>query len=132
MLVAYVTRFTSYQVRSSAAAFSQIDVQVEEAARASGANTLVTWRRIILPLLAAGLAAGAGLVFLTSISELTVSSLLYSADAKTIGVVIFSYEQAGYSNLSTAASTLVLFVYAIVGILALLGHRILKRRVGAR
>lgn len=130
LLVAYVTRFTFYQVRSSAAAFGQIDRQVEEAARASGAGTMATWRRVMVPLLTAGLMAGAGLVFLTAISELTVSSILYSARSKTIGVVIFSYEQAGYSNLSTAASTLVLLVYAIVGVLAVVLHSVVKHRVG--
>lgn len=132
LLVAYVTRFTFYQVRSSSAAFSQIDRQIEEAARSSGAGTFATWRRIMVPLLLSGLAAGAGLVFLTAVSELTVSSILYSANAKTIGVVIFSFEQAGYSNLSTAASTVVLVVYALVGLLGLVLHSYFKRRTGGK
>jgi iron(III) transport system permease protein len=132
LLVAYVTRFTFYQVRSSAAAFSQLDPSIEEAARASGAGTLTTWRRILLPLLTTGLLGGAGLVLLTSLSELTVSSILYSASSKTIGVVIFGFEQAGYSNLSTAASTVVLLIYAVVGAAGYTLQRLLRRRIGAR
>lgn len=132
LLVAYVTRFTFYQVRSSAAAFSQLDPSIEEAARASGAGTWTTWRRILLPLLTTGLVGGAGLVLLTSLSELTVSSILYSADSKTIGVVIFGFEQAGYSNLSTAASTVVLLIYAVVGVAGYLLQRVLRRRIGTR
>jgi iron(III) transport system permease protein len=132
LLVAYVTRFTFYQVRSSAAAFSQLDPSIEEAARASGAGTLTTWRRILLPLLVTGLVGGAGLVLLTSLSELTVSSILYSADSKTIGVVIFGFEQAGYSNLSTAASTVVLLIYAAVGAAGYTLQRLLRRRIGSR
>jgi iron(III) transport system permease protein len=132
LLVAYVTRFTFYQVRSSAAAFSQLDPSIEEAARASGAGTLTTWRRILLPLLVTGLVGGAGLVLLTSLSELTVSSILYSADSKTIGVVIFGFEQAGYSNLSTAASTVVLLIYGAVGAAGYTLQRLLRRRIGSR
>lgn len=132
LLVAYVTRFTFYQVRSSAAAFSQLDPSIEEAARASGAGVLTTWRRILVPLLITGLLGGAGLVLLTSLSELTVSSILYAADSKTIGVLIFGFEQAGYSNLSTAASTVVLIIYAIVGIGGYAAQRLLRRRVGSR
>lgn len=131
MLVAYVTRFTFYQVRSSAAAFSQLHPALEEAARASGAGTFTTWRRILLPLLTTGLLAGAGLVLLTSLSELTVSSILYSAQAKTIGVVILSFEQAGYSNLSTAASTLVLLIYAAVAVVGYVAQRLLRKRIGS-
>lgn len=132
ILVAYVTRFTFYQVRSSSAAFSQLDPSIEEAARASGASALTTWRRILLPLITTGLLGGAGLVLLTSLSELTVSSILYSADSKTIGVLIFGFEQGGYSNLSTAASTVVLLIYAVVALVGYLVQRLLRQRIGAR
>ena len=73
-----------------------------------------------------------GLVLLTSLSELTVSSILYSADSNTIGVVIFGFEQAGYSNLSTAASTVVLLIYAAVGAAGYTLQRLLRRRIGTR
>lgn len=119
ILIAYVTRFTFYQVRSSAAALAQLSPSLDEAARASGATPLAVWTRILLPLMVPGIAGGAALVLLTTLSELTVSSLLYSASAKTIGVVIFSYQQAGDLNFATAAATLVLVAYAGVGALAL-------------
>jgi len=52
-------------------------------------------------------------VLLTSLTELTVSSLLYSAGSKTVGVVIFSYDQGGFTTLSTAASTIVVLVFVV-------------------
>ncbi len=119
ILIAYVTRFTFYQVRSSAAALAQLGPSLDEAARASGAGPMAVWGRILLPLMAPGIAGGAALVLLTALSELTVSSLLYSASSKTIGVVIFSYQQAGDVNYATAAATLVLGAYPAVGVLAL-------------
>ncbi|MGH3099010.1 MAG: ABC transporter permease [Streptosporangiales bacterium] len=132
ILVGYVTRFTFYQVRSSAASLAQLDPAVEEAARASGAGPVTVWRRIIVPLIAAGIAAGAVLVLLKAMSELTVSSILYSAGAKTVGVVIFSFQQAGYANLATAASTLVLVAYAVVGLALLVARALWRRRVRSR
>ena len=49
---------------------------MEEAAQVSGAGMWVKWRKILLPLLLPGITGGAILVFLTSLTELTVSSLL--------------------------------------------------------
>lgn len=132
ILVGYVTRFTFYQVRSSAASLAQLDPAVEEAARASGAGPVTVWRRVILPLIASGVTAGAVLVLLKAMSELTVSSILYSAGAKTVGVVIFSFQQAGYANLATAASTLVLLAYAAVGLALLVARTLWRRRVRSR
>lgn len=126
--VAYVTRFTFYEVRSASATFAQLGPSVEEAARASGAGPVTAWRRILLPLAFQGLAAGAGLVLLTSLAELTVSSVLYSAQAKTIGVVIFSFQQAGNSNLANAGSALVLAVYAVAGGVGYTASVMLRRR----
>jgi len=113
ILIAYVARFTFYQVRGSVAALSQVDPAVEEAARASGAKPWVVWRRVVIPLILGGTLSGAGLVLLTSLTELTVSSLLYSAGSKTVGVVIFSYDQGGFTTLSTAASTIVVLVFVV-------------------
>lgn len=128
ILVAYITRFTFYQVRSSAAALSQIDPSVEEAARASGAGTVEVWRRVMLPLIGTGIAAGALLVLVTALAELTVSSILYSEGSETIGVMIFSFQQAGYLNYATAAGTLVLIAYAAIGLIGLIGRSLWRRK----
>ncbi|MCI2252786.1 iron ABC transporter permease [Domibacillus sp. PGB-M46] len=113
LLIAYVTRFFVLQVRGSYTALLQVDPSMEEAAKVSGAYGWVKWRRILLPLLFPGLAGGALLVFLMVLTELTVSSLLWSTGSETIGVVIFNYEQAGYTTYSTAfASVLVLAILA--------------------
>ncbi|WP_050180099.1 ABC transporter permease [Domibacillus robiginosus] len=113
LLIAYVTRFFVLQVRGSYTALLQVDPSMEEAARVSGAHGWTRWRRILLPLLFPGLAGGALLVFLMVLTELTVSSLLWSTGSETIGVVIFNYEQSGYTTYSTAfASVLVLAILA--------------------
>jgi iron(III) transport system permease protein len=80
---------------------------------------------VVLPLIAPAAAAGAILVFLTAFSELTVSALLWSAGAETVGVVVFSLEQAGESV--AAAAVAVLVVAVTLGLM--LGASALTRRL---
>lgn len=129
LFIAYVTRFLVLQVRGSYTAFLQIDPSMEEAARTSGAAGWVKWRRILLPLLFPGILSGALLVFLMALTELTVSSLLWSSGSETVGVVIFGYEQAGYSTYSTAFSTVLVLGILLGGALFMLLGKLWDRKV---
>lgn len=125
LFIAYGCRFLILQIRAGITAFQQIDPAMEEAAQAAGAGTWRKWRSILLPLLLPGLISGGMLVFLMSLTELTVSALLYSTGTQTIGVTIFSFEQAGSTLYSTALSSLIVFlVLAGGGLLLLLQRRI--------
>ncbi|MDE5413996.1 ABC transporter permease [Alkalihalobacterium chitinilyticum] len=120
LFIAYVTRFMILQVRGSMTAMSQIAPSMEEAAHVSGASGFSKWRFIMLPLLLPGLLSGAFLVLLTALTELTVSALLWSSGSETIGLMIFNFEQAGYTTYSTAFSTVI--VITMLGLaLVLLG-----------
>ncbi|RYM00260.1 iron ABC transporter permease [Sporolactobacillus sp. THM7-7] len=110
LFIAYFTRFLILQVRGSMTAILQVDSSIEEAARVSGTNGWAKWRRILIPLYTPGILSGAFLVFLTALTELTVSALLYSAQSETIGVVIFGFEQAGYTTYSTAFSSFIVLL----------------------
>ena len=76
------------------------------------------WRRVLVPLLSRNVLASAFLIFVSSLTELTLSSMLASADTKTIGLTIFNFQQGGEYNLSAAMSTLVVVLilagYALV------------------
>ncbi|MFD0676790.1 MULTISPECIES: ABC transporter permease [unclassified Paenibacillus] len=112
LFIAYVCRFLILQVRASITAFMQIDVSMEEAAHIFGANGWRKWAFVLLPLLLPGLLSGAFLVFLTALTELTVSALLWSSGSQTIGVTIFNFEQAGDTVYSTALSSLIVVLIA--------------------
>ena len=117
ILVAYIARFLVLSLRTTVAGYRQIDRALAEAAAIAGARL---WRRIatvILPLAAPAVAAGAILVFLTALNELTVSALLWSSGNETLGVVVFSLEQGGDGTLSAALSVLV--VLATLGLMGL-------------
>ena len=69
------------------------------------------------------------LVFLTALTELTVSSLLWSSGSETIGVVIFSYEQAGFSTYPTAISSMIVLSILMFGILYMFLKKMWEKRV---
>nr|WP_281269103.1 ABC transporter permease subunit [Bacillus taeanensis] len=129
LFIAYMTRFLILQMRAGIVAFSQIDLSIEEAARTSGTNGFIKWKKVLLPLLLPGVLSGAFLVFLTALTELTVSALLWSSKSQTIGLVIFNFEQAGYSTYSTAfSSVVVLLIIVGFGLLILL-QKVWQRKV---
>ncbi|WP_245996905.1 ABC transporter permease [Brevibacillus invocatus] len=129
ILIAYVTRFLILQVKSSTVSIMQVGREVEEAARISGGRFWTRWSRILLPLYAPGMLTGLFLVFLTAFTELTISSLLWSSGAQTIGVVIFGFEQAGSTTLSTALSTMIVAVILLLLAAGGLWKRYWQRRV---
>lgn len=118
LYIAYFTRFLILQIRGSVTSLLQIDVAMEDAARTSGASSYIKWRKVLIPLILPGILSGAFLVFLTALTELTVSSLLWSSGSETIGLVIFNFEQAGYTTHSTALSTIIILLI-LVGFLAI-------------
>ncbi|SDH94554.1 iron(III) transport system permease protein [Alteribacillus persepolensis] len=128
LFIAYSTRFMILQVRGSAAAFMQVGASMEEAAHVFGARGSVKWIKIMVPLILPGMLTGAFFVFLTSLTELTVSSLLWSAGHETIGVMIFNFEQAGYTTHSAALSSIVVMIFLAGFVFMMCGQTIWKKR----
>ena len=67
-------------------------------------------RDIVLPLIKPGLVSGWVLVFMPAFRELTMSVLLWSQGAETLGVAIYNMQDAGYSQIAAALSTVVLLI----------------------
>lgn len=110
ILYAYLARFLVLAVRPTVSGFHQIDRALEEAAQVAGAGLFARLRGIVFPLVAPAAMAGGLLIFMTAFGELTVSALLWSSGAETIGVVMFSFEQAGDSKYAAAISAVTVAV----------------------
>ncbi len=113
ILVAYLSRFLLLALRPVTNALQQLDPSLDEAARMSGARFTRRLATVILPLVAPSAVAGGMMVFLTAFNELTVSALLWSSGAETVGVVLFSLEQAG-DTVSAAAVAVIAVVVTLV------------------
>lgn len=117
ILMAYLSRFLTLALKPTIAGMQQSERAYEEVAVILGASLLTRLATVVVPLVAPAAAAGGLLVFLTAFNELTVSALLWSTGAETLGVVVFSLEQSGESTY--AAAVAMLTVVATVGLMLL-------------
>lgn len=124
ILVAYLSRFMLLALRPVANALRQIDPSLDEAARMSGARYARRVATVIMPMVAPSAIAGGMLVFLMAFNELTVSALLWSSGSETVGVVLFSLEQAG-DGVSAAA-------VAVIAVVVTLSMMLLANRLASR
>lgn len=118
LLVAYLGRFLSLALRPAEAALSASDPALDEAARIHGISPLRRMLGIAGPAALPAAAAGALVIFMTAINELTLSALLWSAGTETIGVQIFSLQYEGNSTAAAALSVLALGTVAILVLIA--------------
>lgn len=124
ILVAYLMRFVALALKPVDVALAQIPPSLVEAAAAAGAGPLRRLLTIVAPLVAPASAAGALLVFMSAFNELTVSALLWSSRNETLGVILFSLEEAG---LSTQAAAIAMVTVAVVVVLLLVLDRLGQR-----
>ena len=121
IVAAYASRFVALALRPVIASLALSDPAVEDAARLCGAGLWTRMHAILLPATAPAICAGGLLVFLLAVNELTVSAILWSQGTETIGVLLFSYEEAG---LAPQAAVVALAACAIVTLAMLLLDRL--------
>jgi iron(III) transport system permease protein len=117
IVFAYLARFLPLALKPPLAAMAVLARDQEEASALDGANAWQRLRHIIVPNLLPAAAAGALLVFLLGFNELTVSALLWTAGTETLGVALFSLEDAGLGGEAAAigvSATLVVGVLIFV------------------
>ena len=110
ILCAYVMAFVAIVVQAVSAPLRSTPMTAEEAARVSGANRLRALVDISLRMAVPAAISGATLVVLTAVRELTISVLLLAPGAQTLGVSIFSLQQAGAYNAASALSLIITLV----------------------
>lgn len=128
LVLAYVTKYLPYGMRTNSAAMLQIHRELEEASAVSGASWWTMFRRVTLPLLRPGLVAGWLYIFIVSVRELSASVLLVSGESTVLAVVIFDLFESGKSNAVAALS--VMLVVALVAIVAVVQR--VSSRFGVR
>ena len=102
ILFAYLARFLPLALKAPLAAMAVLARDQEEASALDGANAWQRLRHVIVPNLLPAAAAGGLLVFLLAFNELTVSALLWTAGTETLGVALFSLEDAGLGGEAAA------------------------------
>ncbi len=127
LVIAYLSRFLPLVLRPVAAAAQSADPALDEAARITGAGLNRRILSIFLPGVLPAAAAGAILVVMTALNELTLSTLLWSSRKETIGVMIFALQYEGNSTGAAAVAVLsTLLVLSLAGGATLIGSSMPK------
>jgi iron(III) transport system permease protein len=125
LLIAYVTRFIPYGMRAASGSILQIHSELEEAAAASGASWWETFRRVTLPLLRPGIAAGWIYICIVSFREFSTSVLLATGESRVLSILLFTmFEQGQVTIVAAIGILMILTLLAIVGIFYKVSGRI--------
>lgn len=106
IVISLTVRRLPYTIRSSVATLGQIPDSIEEAASSLGSSKLNTFARITVPMMVSGIVSGAILSWITMISELSTSILLYNVNTKTMPVAIYIEVIRGNYGIAAALSTI--------------------------
>ena len=117
MIIAYMIKYMLMGMRTVVSAMSQVHPSLEEAAQISGSNWLRMLKDVTLPLIGASIVAGFFLIFMPSFYELTMSTLLYSSNTKTIGYELYIYQTYHSQQVASALATAILLFVIIVNYL---------------
>ncbi|MEX0892261.1 MAG: iron ABC transporter permease [Gemmatimonadota bacterium] len=120
--LAYFIRNIPLVTRAALTSFRQFDPSLEEAAASLGATWPATMRRVALPLVLPGLAAGAMLAFVTALGEFVASILLYTHRTRPISIEILAQLRA--FDFGAAAAYAVLLIVLMTAVF-ILGQRAL-------
>jgi iron(III) transport system permease protein len=117
LLIAYVTRYIPYGMRSASGSIMQIHSELEEAAAASGASWWETFKRVTLPLLRPGFVAGWIYICIVSFREFSTSVLLATGDSRVLSILLFTmFEQGQVTIVAAIGILMILTLLAVVAV----------------
>jgi len=109
LILAYICILLPYPVRYVGAALRQIGVNLDAAARVSGAGVGLTLWKILLPLIAPNLLIATLLVFAIASRELVASVMLAPSGMKTVATFVFNQFAQGSPGMGMALSVIAIF-----------------------
>jgi iron(III) transport system permease protein len=125
LIACYVFRYSPIGIRTTIALLQQIDSSMEEASASLGASSLVTFRRVMLPLILPAFFAGLGVVFIRSMTAISATIFLVSINWTLITVKILENMTEVALGPAAAFSVFVIVVVVLVtGMLNILLQRL--------
>lgn len=116
--------YLAFGSRTMTGALSQIHLELEEAAHASGARWLVTMQRVVLPLLLPAFIGGWIWVASHALRNFSIPLLLTSRENKVLSVIMWHSWDDGFPGQTAALGV---FLIAVLAVLALGGRWLVIR-----
>ncbi|KAA5614776.1 ABC transporter permease [Rhodovastum atsumiense] len=131
LILAHTALAVPFVVVTVSATLQGFDQTLARAAASLGASPLVTFRRVILPLILPGLASGALFAFATSFDEVVVVLFMAGPEQRTLPREMFSGIRENISpTITAAAAILTLFSVGLLAAVELLRRRGERLRAG--
>lgn len=125
LLIGYIATYLPYGIRPLTSAFVQIHSSLEESSRVAGASYLVTFRRIVAPLLIPGIVSGWVLMATMFFRELTLSVILSRPGSEVLAVQILRFSEDGqWGKLSALGIIMIVISTLLVSLVNFIGNKL--------
>lgn len=118
LVIAGTAYLLPFSVQTGRAVIQQISGELEESARLTGAGFFRRIVAILLPLAIRGLAAGALLIFVKIIRDLSLVMLLFTPTMPVLSVLAYRYASEGFAQFANAITVVILIISVIVTLAA--------------
>jgi iron(III) transport system permease protein len=126
ILIAYIARFFPLATRGLSAMFLAINPELEQSARACGANWVQTMRYVLLPLLRPAIIAAWLMLFVIFIRELGATILLYAQGTETISVALVILSERSFGFVAALAVIQLILLLCAFGVFRLTGATVVQ------
>lgn len=124
MVLCYTVRRLPFAVRNASSTLFNIPDSIEEASISLGVSPLKTFFKVILPAMKASIISAAILMWVTTISELSASVVVYTGGLETMPIAIFRQVDGGRLGLASAYGAALVSVILLPIVVAIKVFRI--------
>jgi len=118
LVIAAAAHNLPYAVQSGRSVLGQVSADIEESAKFTGAHPVHRMLVIVFPLAIRGLLAGAILVFVKMVRDLSLVVLLFSATSPVLSMVAYRYASEGFMQFANAITLLILVICLAASLIA--------------
>jgi putative spermidine/putrescine transport system permease protein len=118
LVAAHIFITLPYIFRGVTASLTGVDANLEDAARTLGANGIVAFMLVTLPLIRGGLLSGAIFAFIISFDDVPITLFLLSSQQTTLPVQIFNMVEYGVDPQIAAISSILILVTGLAVLVA--------------
>ncbi|MEM7025611.1 MAG: ABC transporter permease subunit, partial [Pseudomonadota bacterium] len=118
LVMAATAYLLPFAVQTGRAVIQQVSGDLEESARLTGAGFLRRLAAIIVPLSVRGLTAGALLVFVKIVRDLSLVVLLFTPTMPVLSVVAYRYASEGFAQFANAITVIILLISVAMSLFA--------------
>ncbi|WMT91706.1 iron ABC transporter permease [Pelagibacterium sp. H642] len=118
LVIAGTAYLVPFSVQTGRAVIQQVSGDLDESARLTGAGFFRRMAAITVPLASRGLAAGALIIFVKIVRDLSLVVLLFTPTTPLLSVLAYRYASEGFTQFANAITVVILIISIAVTLLA--------------